>query len=440
MKQPTRGKLIERRNGLEGFAWEGIATKVDPAGSPSNRPRDLVNTRVQGGVIISRPGFQGEGGHIPLIPIYDVETPDATERPAYEVIDVVRADPHWLADHNWSAGVKLWAASRTSGNVASLGFIDIDADEAFQTVASISLPSSVDALWIEKFNNEFYFGEYGALRKLYLVPSREGDNSPPVDSTLLSDEIIISYPDSITAFITEHDGKLIFGATGGAAGQFYSWDGLVVTPELTLASPGPTVCPVASYKDTVVVAVRDDVAPGQGSLYVRDATGAWTSFTLVGFNPTLYPNSIAEYGNLLYIVDGANNIFTWDGTAITLAHTVALSTSLNVCARHAGRLYFAYIYDNTRIELAYADQDNAPAGTFRDIATRTGVNALAIPPEGMAEYRGRLWIAAVNSGDTKLYWHSQQFTPFDGWQTTATAEAFTPFNASFGSITNLRVL
>jgi hypothetical protein len=108
VKKPSQGRPFERRSGLEGFAWEGIATKVDPAGSPPNRPRDLVNVRLQAGSIISRPPFHGDGGFIPLLPVHDVEDPDATENPPYAVVDAERWTPHWLGDHGSAAGVRLW--------------------------------------------------------------------------------------------------------------------------------------------------------------------------------------------------------------------------------------------------------------------------------------------------------------------------------------------
>lgn len=444
MKQPRQGRPFERRNGQEGFAWEGIATKVDPAGNPPNRPRDLVNIRVQGGVLISRPSFLGDGGYVPLIPVHDVETPDAAENPPYAVIDVVRWTPHWLGDHASAAGVKLLAVSEPilPNDFAGIGFVDTDADLPLQTVAQVRIQGTAFALPVEKFNNEFYFGDFGGLRKLYLIPAHEGEFTPPVSTDLLADEVIVSYPNYRTGALQEHEGKLFFAITANGFGEVHAWDGLAVTPEFVMTNDASAGCTMAVYKDTLVVAVRDYVAVGQGALLIRDAAGAWTTATIAGFNPSRLPCSIAEYGNLLYIVDGANQIFTWDGTTILLAHTLpALGSDLNCVAKLAGRLYYSWVdVTNLRVELGIVDQDNTVASRYNDYGTRSGVRAGGAPITAMAQYRGRLWAAIFVGVDTLFFWHSTQYMPFDGWQQTSTPEAFTASGLGLGFISNLRTL
>ena len=420
MKQPKQGRAFERRNGQEGFSWEGIATKVDPAGNPPNRPRDDVNVRHQGGTIISRPGFQGDGGVIPLMPIHEVDIGDMTglERPPYAVVDTERWAPHWLAEHGSSAGVRLWMVAEPylPNEFASIMFLDTDADQAFQTVALVRCQVPNHALPIEKFNNEFFFGDIGGLRKLYLIPSKEGAEQPPVETDQLADEVIVSYPPYQTAGLHAHDGKLFFSIAVPGGGQVYAWDGLGITPETVFLTAGDDVT-MCTYKDTLVASVAGD------GLYVRDATGAWTHQVLGGFVPCRFPCSVAEYGNLLYILDGVNNIFTWDGATITLAHTIVGANYMNACAKLAGRLYFIYVGAGGLTQLGFVDQDNAVP--FTDIGTRTPLRTDGFPIFALAAYRGRLWFPfSGNPNPTGMMWHSQQFVPFDGWQETGSDIAF----------------
>jgi hypothetical protein len=443
-KQPRQGRPFERRNGQEGFAWEGVATKVDPAANPPNRPRDLLNVRLQGGDIISRPPFQGEGCYIPLLPLYYTGISDPTENPPFGVFGVDRWVPHWLGEHNSAAGTRLWLVSETTipNDTVRIEYLDTDSDKGFQAVAALPTSGFGFAQSIEKFNNEFYYGDVGGLRKLYLIPSVEGSNSPPVDVTLLSDEVVVAYPTFRTGALQEHEGKLFFALVGGGLGEIHNWNGLGVTFEFTMTNSGSDGCVMAVYKDTLVVALREYVGAGQGALLVRDAAGGWTTHTLGGFNPSRYPNSMVEYGDLLYILDSANNIFTWDGSVIALAHTLPLGGGdLNVCAKLSGRLYYAWTdIANGIIELGYVDQDNPPINKFVDQGTEAGVFSPAVPVTAMAQYRGRLWLAFNIFPSQVVAWHSTQFMPYAGWQFTQGPGAFTTGVPNGPVISNMRTL
>lgn len=443
-KKPLQGRTFERRNGQEGFAWEGIATKVDPAGNPPNRPRDLVNVRIQGGVIISRPNFTGDGAYIPLVPTHFVETPDVTENPPFQVGDSARWVPHWLGEHNSAAGVRLWwvAEPLVVNDFAHIGFLDTDADLGIQIVANVRLQGTSFALPIEKFNNEIYFGDFGGLRKLFLIPSVEGANSPPVNTDMIADEVIVSYPGFRTGAMLEHAGLLFFSIVAGGAGTIYSWDGLGLAQEFVMAGSGAAGMAMAVYKDTLVVSARDDVAPGQGNLFVRDATGAWTTHTLAGFNPSRYPNSMMEYGNLLYIVDSGSNLYTWDGTVIALAHTLpAGGNQLHCLAKISGRLYFSWKDTLAgKVTLGFVDQDSVPPNLYRDQGVRNGVRTTAGFISAMAQYRGRLWVAVNESGVQVILWHSQQFMPYDSWHASDSSKWFTTQIPPIATITNMRML
>lgn len=447
-RHPSQGRSFERRNGAEGFVWEGIATKVDPAGNPPNRPRDLVNIRIQGGVLISRPGFQGEGGYIPLCPIHNVNGgSDLDESPPFDVSDVVRWVPHWLGEHNSAAGVRLWlvAETTTANGYGYLMFGDPDSDLGFQVVATLRQAVANQSIPIEKFNNEIYYGDHGGLRKLYLIPSPEGALTPPISTDVLADEVIISYPEYMTGALQEHAGLLFFAATGGPSfGTIYSWDGLGVTQEFVMAIVAAGAV-MTTYRDTLVVSVRDYAGAGQGSLLVRDATGAWTAHTLAGFQPSSRMNSMSEYGDLLYIMDGVNKIYTWDGANIALGRTLpAGAAGAHCCAKLSGRLYYGWSDVTGGIsQLGYVDKDNGAAQRYTDAGTRLGIVAYTAGAhiDAMAQYRGRLWLSILNGGTQTIYWHSKQFMPFDGWQNSNDAtRSFTTGVVTVGRVSNMRTL
>lgn len=471
-KYPVNGKYFEYRNGLGGFAWEGMATKVDPGGTPPNRPRVLRNIRIQGGQIISRPKFHGPGAIIPAKPnvgfnfsLGQPVIPALWDRPYGPVYGMTSWSPHWTGEHNSVAGLRLWfgGAPPLSYNPNTqvytvnpggfVGYVDTDSDPWVNTVA---IYNTQDA-WgpcIEKYNNEVYIGDYGSLRKSYLVLPPPGFE-PAAVLSVPSDEVIVSFPGFRVSQMLEHEGKLYFvlsDPTGATNGFIYSWDGFVATEELALTNPADSGAAIAVYKDTLVVSLS-----GYSQIQVRSATGVWTQFTTGGFDCSPFGNSMVQYGDLLYIMGGDDKIWTWNGSVILLGHTIAVPDKHGPgndadpayafsCAVLNGRLYYAWsdlwIYNNeplpadkrVQIVLGYVDMDNDALYRYVDDGcsnnslstdtadghggeiSRKGGNALGAAT-AMAQYRGRLWIAAgaYPTGNSILYTHRVQYSPWDGW-------------------------
>jgi hypothetical protein len=214
-KKPITGQYFSFRNGERGFSWEGMATKVDPGGSPPNRPRYMGDCRIQGGSIISAPEYWGHGTMVPPGPRL-TKNYDPDNRPPFQNSTgaVGWWDKHWIGVHNTLGVNRLWWGGFPAFDYtgvppdwvqlesgASIGFIDIDTDPPFNNVATYPANDT----WtpsIEKFNREVYFGDYGKLRKLQQVVPPPGKDpseihpSPP-------DETVVTFPGFRCAVLQE---------------------------------------------------------------------------------------------------------------------------------------------------------------------------------------------------------------------------------------------
>jgi hypothetical protein len=450
-KQPIQkgGKYFEFRNGLGGFSWEGMATKVDPGGNPPNRPRYLGNTRIQGGTICAPPQYVNKGTMVPVTKRLTPAFQDSNNRPPFGTFRTDKWLKHWIGEHNSVGGTRLWWGGAPpltyvdpdwiAGNGgAYLGFIDTDADPPFQEVAYYPAADS----WtpsIEKFNREVYMGDYAKLRKLQLIHPPAG--ASPAD--LLSapaDDSIATFPGFRTAVLQEYMGKLYFMLTDPFTftnGEIWSWDGFQVVLEYSMATPGAAGAAAALYKNQLVFSVA-----GYGSLIVFDPAGGWTTPTLGGFDSSPFLNSMTQYRDKLFIMDGVDRIYSWNGSVITLEHTItatftemgrgsidAIPALAFCCSTLSDRLY--YIWTDSAVtpnliclgsfddksEAAYQWQDLYQYGIYITGMSgypSTGGNGSCT---ALAQYRGRLWAAFGNypTGNSMIWTHSNQFTPYDGW-------------------------
>lgn len=453
-QKPTRGRRFERRNGIDGFSWEGIATKVDPGGNPPNRPRDAQNVRLQAGVYRSRPDFNGPATIVPSLPHYDIHVGTNAIRPYLKFTGFDHWEPHWSAEHNSVAGLRLWYGATppltyvpvppgwtVTQTGAGFGFFDTDLDPFYNEVGFYQSSDSW-APAVEKYNNEVYIGDFGALRKVLLLRPSPG-LMPSELLTAPADEIIASFPGFRVSAMLEHEGKLWFVLSDPSVsvnGYVYSWDGQVLTSELALTNSADQGAAMAVYKDTLCVSLA-----GYGELRVRSAAGVWTTKTAVGFDASPFQNSMAQYGSLLYIMDGVDSIWTFDGTNITLGHTIAATGAelgragadatpefAFCCALLAGRLYYGWTDGETgHVLVGYVDADNETAYRYTDVGVFniedslgyriTDGDGVVIATFGamtaLAQYRGRLWaaIGEYPEGNSKIFTHSQQYVPYNGW-------------------------
>jgi hypothetical protein len=319
-----------------------MATKIDPGGSSPDRPRFLENVRVQGGSIISRPDFIGPGAFIPAITQYNLQITDDPEinpknrvRLQIAAGNIPQWDPQFAAEFNSVGGTRLWwgstpgmawqpppdglgwVASPTTGAV--FGYVDTDSHPVFNTVGRYDSDDNWPPV-IEKFNTEIYIGDFGCLRKIFQVQPPAGQAPVNVLNTP-ADVIVLAFPGFRATAMIEFQGKLwlvLTDPSGATNGQIWSYDGFVANIEYTMAVSGTTGAAIAVYKNELIVTVA-----GFGSIIRRNAAGAFSTHTVGGFDSSPYLNSMAQYRDKLMIMDGVDKIYSWNGTALALEHTIA---------------------------------------------------------------------------------------------------------------------
>lgn len=445
-------RYFEFRNGLGDFSWEGMATKVDPGGSPPNRPRYLGNVRIQGGAIVAHPPYKARGTIVPYAKRLDPNQYDPNNRPPFALDSIMRWEKHWIDVHNTLGVNRLWwggyppfdyTGVPPSWSVvdtgAYIGFIDIDADPPFNRLAYYPANDTWTPC-IEKFNREVYVGDYGKLRKILQIIPPAG--AQPEDILAApADETIASFPGFRCAVLQEYNGKLYFMLTDPFTlgfGEIWSWDGYVATQEYVMATPGSAGGAAAVYKNQLVFTVA-----GYGSIVYYDPGTGWSTATLAGFDSSPFLNSMAQYRDKLYIMDGVDKIYSWDGTDLALAHTIA-ATDVEMgraggnpalpglgfcCVSFVDRLFYTWTdleVDPNLIMLGCFD-DKSETGyqwidTFQHNIYITDLGGY--PDTGgngtctaLAEHMGRLWAAFGNypTGNSQIWTHSVQFAPYDGW-------------------------
>lgn len=321
------GRSFRFRNGIGGFYWKGMSTRTDLGAQAVDHPRVVLNGRYFGGHIVARPPIQVDVGVVP-------------EREGYGFTDL-RWAPSFLTEHHSYKGIRVWWGAVTTTAPTEeivggrVGFFDTDWDLDTKEVADCH--HSFDfAPPVVRFANFIYLGDYESLRRIYRVEPVITPREAPTD------EVVASYPGYLTSSLHLHEGKLYFALTdpnGINNGYIYSWDGFQSVLEYSMSVPGHLGTAMTSFRDQLVVTVRD-----LGSIIYRNAAGTWTTATVGGFNSSAYANSMAAVKDKLYIANGGDTIYSWDGSSLALAHTITAGSpeKANVCTAFNGRLYYGW--------------------------------------------------------------------------------------------------
>lgn len=478
--QPQR---FDYRAGQKGFVWEGIATKVDPGGSPPNRPRDIRNMRLQGGSIITRPDFGGPGTVVPATPIYDPDVFNGSNRPTFDITggypgNYVPWFPHWTAELNSVGGTRLWWGSKppleyqdppgvwvATGTGSQYGYIDTDMDPVFNVVGLFNTNDSW-AAFIEKYNREVYVADYGSLKKVYQINSQPGLQNGPID--ILSEpavEIIAAFPGFRPTSMLEFQGKLYFLLSDPFTlnnAEIWSWDGFQVVQEYVLADPAAAGSAMKEYKNTLIVTVS-----GWGS-FLELKSGSWSVITPGGgYDSSPLPNCMAAYRDKLYIMDGVDKIWSWDGTTATLEHTIsatdaemgrpgsgiaAVPINAFCCINFNDRLYYGWTdgaVSPNLVTMGCHDLDNEATYQWND--PWVDGSFIDTVPDGpgadggmtaMGVYRGRIIVAMGQypTGNSAVYSHFVQNAPYTGWWLWGNSTGGRVLDQGLGPLTNGEVL
>lgn len=430
------GQPFQFRNGADGFYWKGMATKVDPGAQPPDRPRRVYNGRFIGGNIQARQPFFGE---VATIPHYT--GPNSTD---------ITWHPHALLSHHSYAGVRLWFGSKipidSSDVGGTFGYVDSDWSPEFNEVALVYNENGL-APQMERFANFVYVGGMESLKRIYRFEGAPGKLASSY-GTLPSDEVVVSFPGFHITALHRHAGKLYFVLADPAdavTGYIYSWNGFESVQEVALSVSGHQGAAMATYFGSLVVTVK-----GDSDIHVQDIDGSWSTATVGGFAASGYFNSMAALKDKLYIMSGTDEIYSWDGTSLVLAHTITGGTApeeANCCVAWNGRLYYGWseliatdaFFDERWPWLGVFDPDTVDASydwtdDYKDFNHSTGNRSVSDGHDtgglhpyldwgvvtAMAVYRQRLMVAVgTTRTDTDKYTnivtHSDPNNPFSDW-------------------------
>lgn len=425
------GKFFRFRNGTDGLYWKGMSTRTDLGAQPVDRPRLVVNGRYVGGHIVARP---------PISP-----TPVASV-PGRQGIGVSGVwHPSFLTEHHSYAGLRMWFGAKPADTPgAQVAFFDTDWDLEYKDVATY-YHGFYFAPVIERFANFIYVGDHEALRRIYRVDVPAAATTTEYDYDAPADEIVVAFPGFTATALHYHDGRLYFALadlSGTSNGFIYSWDGYQSVLEYSMTTAGATGVAMKSFRNTLVVTVR-----GLGSILVRSATGSWSTVTVGGFDSSGFMNSMAELKDKLYIVNGGDKVYQYNGTALSLAHTITGGTTptrANCCVTFNGRLYYLWaeslgsddyypwigVYEPDAVHASYQWKDDYKNFGYADgnVALVDGHDTLGDHPTinkavpcAMAVYRQRIFVAIEHEVGgtgvvtTEISTHTTENNPYSDW-------------------------
>ncbi len=396
-------KRFEFRAGFNDFQWRGMLTNGDAGANPPNRPRMLVNGRLDNGAIVERAGLTA----------FDSTALHSSSACVRLIADFP------LAGSGGDGGRKLWIrGDGCPGISAGSGFYiaHIDQEQSPEYQRALHYLTTTNALIMGSFDGNLHLGVDSELRRLQLIPVPYGTENITVSGTA-QDTPIHTFTGFTVRCLQEFDSKLFIGLDAGAGvSKLATWDGLGIRDDLTGINV-PTC--FGSYRvqnggDAIVVGF------GAATNHIRYRPTGASPGTWVTVTPsagTVASFSMASYKDVLYIADGLTGIWAYDGITLSLVRTPASATVVRAVTVFNNFLYFGYDtasaarvgkYDGstwTDVEktIPGADQLKALAGYRGSLIAATtfvGAGGIAISP-GLATTG--TWVqfnlGATNNGD-----------------------------------------
>lgn len=370
-------KRFEFRGGFNDFNWRGMLTNGEAGANPPNRPRMLVNGRLENGAIVERAGLSA----------FDTTA-----------LHSASACVRLIADFPLNSGggsKKLWIrGDGCPGISAGTGFYiaHLDQEQSPEFQRALHYLTTTNSLVLGHFDDNLHIGVDSELRKLQLIPVPYGTENITVSGSS-QDTPIHTFTGFTVRCLQEFDGKLFIGLDSGVPGtsKIATWDGLAVRDDLTGINT-PTcfgIYRVQNGGESIVVGF------GSATNHIRyrptgSSPGTWV--TVAPGAGTVASFTMAAYKDVLYIASGSTGIWAYDGTTFTLVHSPASATIVRAVTVFNGLLYFGY-------------DTAAPAGVVGKFDGTTWTDVEKVIPgadqlKALAGYRGSLIAAytALGSG------------------------------------------
>lgn len=331
--RPSQGfKRFELRGAAPGFprGFRGVVTEGDPGSIPIDTLYRAFNLRYrQGGEWWIRPGLVAVG-----------DTFHDSTSCIHSMLSY-RTDPIRL----WITIFGCFGAGSVKGGTIYL----FDPEQEPKLQAYTQYFSDVDRqIAIGEFDGRLFFGEGPNLRQITIVNTPYGTAIDSLANTY--DTSLFSFPGFRISALQDFDGKLFIALDGGAgASKIAVYDGVAVydgtaptVADLTGINP---VTRFGLWRNKLVAGF----ATGTGHIRVRDAgtvPGTWTTVAAAGVAAAQAP-SMVSFKDTLYIANGAQDIFSYDGTTLASARNIPGAGS----ASSAGGISSLAVFNN---DLYYA--------------------------------------------------------------------------------------
>lgn len=380
LRQPKLGesKPGRRRLGVDFAKFRGMLLDTDPGAIPPGAHRMLENVDFLG-ELAPRQGLRNQN-----------EEPFLSDEACISFGSDYQTDI-----------LRLFIVAKGCPGVStsvgrSVGFFDPDFSASFQRVLYYDWTTTTTI--VAPYSGELYAATGPYLRRVVRVQTPVGVE--PITVTGIRQDVNIFFFSGYSIkSMWEFNGLLFIGAeldSDPTQSVIYSYDGLVMRIDRS-----GVVCPtfMIQYQETLVMGYADFTL---NKLTVRDKTGTYTD--IAGGGTHMACVAAVSHQTFLFIADGVDTLWKFDGAAITSFRNVAGATFFNAVESFNGFLYYGYSSgaDPTKhghigrwIEAAVFE-DNHHDMTVQD-ATVHSVDVLR-------GYRGRLFAACrKDASSSKLY-------------------------------------
>lgn len=278
--------------------------------------------------------------------------------------------------------------------------LDPTEDPVVQVHSKFPSAANSQALMM-KYGIKIYIGDKTILKELVDITAPPGLSIGEVVPTAATIPVQ-AFPGFKVRCGLEFDGKLFVGLenlTAPGSSKIVVYDGLAITDDLTGVRP-----PIAMgiWRDKLVVGFDATAA----NIRVRNAggvPGTWNIFAgPAGYVTAAFGNAMQEFRQYLYIASGTDELFRFDGAALTLATTVTGAATdgfgITGVTLHNGLLYYGW---NAAVghaaSLGRHDPDSTSTEFVDDYLDLTAAQANFVKLTAVASYRQQIYLGALQS-------------------------------------------
>ncbi len=316
----AQAPTIQRRPGTDPFGdagWRGINTESDPGSLAPNELQWAEDFRIRGKNLVSRSGV-----------VQRVNLNSFSSKASVGAVVGLPGPDKGQADLR----NRLWVSSLGCLNASATGYSVSAVDTAndpliMQYIEALAASNRYSP--IGRYGDRLFVGDTHLLREIQLITPPHGVSLSLLTGAAARPLIEVRAFDGYAIrCMAEIGGELAIGLennTAAANSKIMFYNGTSFKDDLTGIRP-----PLAMgyWRDKLVVGF-DATA---GHIRVRDAgsahPGTWATYALGGFQCSVNQNSIVECRDKTYIASGATQLYSFDGTTLAAANTIATADTL----------------------------------------------------------------------------------------------------------------